>query len=89
MPWHRVVISYLDQTARNTAGNALIEKFGALYRKSGAPSDVEVFKRSYDEAHVFYFSPKAAEIGRDLLSAFSSQPCAEEPDRVDFCKIVL
>jgi hypothetical protein len=89
MPWHRVVVSYLDETARTLAGNELIEKFGAAYRKSGVPSDVEVFKQSNDETHVFYFSPKAAEIGHDLLSQYSSQPCTDTPQLADFCKLVI
>jgi hypothetical protein len=89
MPWHRVVISYVDPTARNTSATALIDKFGALYRKFGVPIDVQVFKRIYDEKHVYYFSPKAAEIGGDLLLKFSSQPCTEKLEFSDFCEIAL
>jgi hypothetical protein len=89
MPWHRVVISYFDQAARNTAGNALIDKFGALYRQSGTPPDVEIFKRRYDDTDVFYFSPKGAEIGHDLLSKYSSQPCTEKPPLSDFSNVPL
>lgn len=88
MPWHRVIISYVDPTtAGNLAGTALMEKFGTVYRKSGVPPDVEVFHRSYDGNHVYYFSPKASEIAHDLLSSISSEPCADKPDLSGFCKL--
>jgi hypothetical protein len=88
MPWHRVVISYIDSTtAGNLAGTELIEKFGTVYRKSGIPRDVEVFHRSDDGNHIYYFSPKASEIAHDLLSDFSSEPCTDIPDLLGFCEL--
>jgi hypothetical protein len=89
MPWHSVVISAFDPIARDGAGTALIEKFGAVYRKAGVPSDVEVFHSIYDDHHVFYFSPTAAHIAQDLLSEFSSVPCPDKPKLSDFRKVPL
>jgi len=86
MPWHRLVISYVDPTARNAAGNALMDKFDAVYRKSRALRDAEVSHRICDETHVFYFSPKASDIAHDLLSEFSSEPCADKPELSGFQK---
>jgi hypothetical protein len=93
MPWYRVIISYVDPLAGNLAGTELIEKFDAVYRKSGVPPSVEVFHRSDDGNHVYYLSPKASEIAHDLLSNllsehFSSEPCADKPDLSGFCKIL-
>lgn len=87
MPWHRVIIRYVDEKARNDAGNALVEKFGTVYRTSGVPRDVEVFHKRYNEKHIFYFSPNASEIACELLSEFHSEPCADKPDLPGFHKL--
>jgi hypothetical protein len=89
MPWRKVVIRYADAKARNDAGNALIEKFGTLYRNTGVPGDVEVFHKSYHEKHVFYFSQNASEMAPELLSEFHSRPSADKPDLSSFRKIPL
>ena len=86
MPWHWVVINYVDATAGNLARAALMEKFGAVYRVS---RDVEVFLRTDGGQHVYYFSPKAAELGHDILSAFPSEVCADKPELSGFRKIPL
>jgi hypothetical protein len=82
-------MSYVDSTAGEIAGNALINKFDTVFRNSGLPSDAEVFRGGNDENRVIYFSPKASDIARDLISKFSSQPCAEKPDLSGFSKIKL
>jgi hypothetical protein len=94
MPWYRVVLSYVHPEAGNHAGAALIEKFGIVYRDSGAPLNTEVFHRSDEGNHVYYFSPKASEIAHDLLSSFSSKhfslaACDDKPDLSGFCKLLV
>jgi hypothetical protein len=89
MPWHRVVVNYEDSTAGELAGNALIRQFDTLVINSGLPSDAEVFRGGDADNRVFYFSPKASDIARDLLSKFSSQPCVDKPELSGFSKIKL
>jgi hypothetical protein len=89
MPWHRVVINYVDLTAGNLARAALMEKFGAVYRKAGVPRDVEVFLKSNEGKHVYYFSPEASALANDLLIAFFSEICADKPELSGFRKIPL
>jgi hypothetical protein len=93
-----VVVNYKDSTAREEnnlgvkaelAGNALIRQFNTLIINSGLPSDAEVFRRGDAENLVFYFLPKASDIARDLLSKFSSQPCADKPELSGFSKMRL
>ena len=89
MFWHRVVLNYVDSNARTDAANALINQFETMFRNSGLPSDAEIFRGGNDNTIIYYFSPEASNIGRDLLSRFSAQPCSDRPDLVGFSKIQI
>jgi hypothetical protein len=92
MPWHRVVFSHVHPEAGDAARAALMTQFDAVRIKAGAPLDAEVFHRSDEGNHIYYFSPKASEIAHTLLSSLSSKhfslaACDDKPDLSNFHKL--
>jgi hypothetical protein len=78
--WIRVSID-TGEDIRAATVTALMNKFVQLFIGSGLPSDVQVYRDlSISEAHVYYFSPRAASIAVDLLSSYKATPCPQRPD---------
>lgn len=72
--WHQVVIPNNDVTEVSARG--LMHGFSAMYRQAGYPEDAEVFHpRDENLDHVYYFSPKASVIAKELLRQFNATAC--------------
>jgi len=88
MSWHRVVIKNSDRAMADIAAQDLIADFKQKKRESGMIEGVSVYIRLNDSGdRLYYFSPQAAEIGRDILREFSSEPCLESPDLTGFKEV--
>jgi len=76
--WIRVSID-TGEDIRAATVTALMNKFVQLFIGSGLPSDVQVYRDlSISEAHVYYFSPRAASIAVDLLSSYKATPARSD-----------
>ncbi|HTT13261.1 MAG TPA: hypothetical protein VMG60_20510 [Burkholderiaceae bacterium] len=77
MRWSMVELTDAD-VARMRAFR-LQSQFRALFMTASAPRDAALFELASRERHVYYFSPKAAEIFSPYLAAWSSKDCAPPP----------
>jgi transcriptional regulator with XRE-family HTH domain len=78
--WHVVTIAS-GEDIRDIEARALINKFASVFIQSGIPPNVEVYRRDREEGgHIFYFSPMAAMIAKELLAEFKASACAEKPE---------
>jgi hypothetical protein len=75
--WYRVSID-TGEDIRVASVTGLMNKFVETFISSGLPSDVQVFRDlTIIDAHVYYFSPRAAVIANDLLASHGATPCAK------------
>jgi hypothetical protein len=73
---------------RAASVTGLMNKFVETYINSGLPSDVQVFRDlTIADAHVYYFSPRAAVIAKELLTARGATPCSEPPNLASMRKV--
>jgi DNA-binding XRE family transcriptional regulator len=73
--WYKVVIDS-GEDIRDIEAKSLINKFVSLFLASGLPSNVEVFHDlNSSNTRVYYFSPAAAIMAKDLLKSFSAVAC--------------
>jgi len=89
MPWYQVVIK--DGDVADTSASALIEKFSQKYHATNEiTKDVTVHHRKMlSGGHVYYFSPAAAVIAKEVLtSSFGGAPCTA-PDLSGLVQIAL
>lgn len=87
--WYEVVIDS-GEDIRDIEAKALINKFSAGFIAAGVPKNVEVFHgRSAIDGHIYYFSPKAASIAKDLLTSFGATACTKAPTLTDLRKVKL
>jgi DNA-binding XRE family transcriptional regulator len=85
--WYKVTIEK-GEDIRDTEATALINKFASGYIAAEVPKKVEVFHgRSASGGHVYYFSPKAANIAKDLLASFGATACTKAPILSDLRKV--
>jgi len=85
--WYRVSID-TGQDIREASVTGLMNKFVETFINSGLPSDVQVFRDlNVTDAHVYYFSPKAAAIAKELLTAHRATACPEPPDLASMRKV--
>ena len=77
-----IVVKMSDEDIARYQAFRLQGQFEAIFMTALAPRDAAMFgnKDPRRDNHLFYFSPKAAEIFGGLLGAFSPQPC-EAPAR--------
>jgi hypothetical protein len=76
MPWSMVKMK--DRDISDKQDTKLQLQFEAIYSDAGAPPEAAMFGNliTGEDDHVFFFSPVATEIARDMLSTFSSEECA-------------
>jgi hypothetical protein len=76
MSWKMVKMSDADVSRQQPY--RLQTQFSAVFTTALAPKDAAMFgnKNPKQDDHIFYFSPKAAEIFSLLLAAFSPVDCA-------------
>jgi len=84
MPWYQVVIKHSeDEMVQRGSSQGLMIPFRQKHRGAGYPQEAEVW-RCLDDGRdrIFYFSPKAAEIGiaGDIFRGFDVSVCFGEPD---------
>ena len=85
--WYRVVID-TGEDIRAASVTGLMNKFVQTFINSGLPSDVQVFRDlTITDAHVYYFSPKAAVIAKELLTSRGATPCPEPPNLASMRKV--
>jgi hypothetical protein len=87
--WHRVTIQN-EEDIREKSARALMNKFSAIFEECGVPPGIDVYhSRSSNGDHVYYFSPKASDMGKDLLSSFGAIACAPPADPASKKKVKL
>jgi DNA-binding XRE family transcriptional regulator len=87
--WHRVTIES-GEDIRETSARSLMNKFSAIFMECGVPPDIDVYhNRTVDGEHVYYFSPKASDVGKDLLASFGAIAGAPPGDFASMRKIKL
>jgi hypothetical protein len=86
MPWHVVVIS--KHRADDASAESFIAALANEIMKSGAGDDrdIRVYHRSDADTDRLWLSPAAAASVPQLLTLFSSTPCAPEPELAGFEK---
>lgn len=85
--WYRVNIDGAEDIRANGMAD-LMNRFQLIFLQSGLPSDVKVFHDiNITDAHVYYFSPKAVVMAKELLGSRGATPCSEPPNRASM-KIV-
>jgi hypothetical protein len=83
--WQRVTISDGDITSLAATATALMESYREALVAAGCPDGAdEVFSNNVPgqknaSSRIYFFPPKGAEVARDVLRKFSSEPC-QQPD---------
>ncbi len=82
--WQRVTISNSDSLVLAATAAALMRNFSRALAEAGCPEGTEIFSNyvpGQDTApdRIYFFSPKAADIAKDVLREFSPEPC-QQPD---------
>jgi len=70
------MVELMDADVARMKAFRLQSQFHALYVAAAAPRDAALFQRASRERHLYFFSPKAAEIFTPYLAAWSSRDCA-------------
>lgn len=72
-----MVVKLSDNDIDKARSFRLQGQFEAIYSVALAPKDAALFsnKRPTKDNHLFYFSPKAAEIFARLLPQYNATPC--------------
>jgi hypothetical protein len=82
--WQRVTISSADPTFLVGTATDLMHKFNRALEAAGYPDGAVVLSNNVSgqdisNNRVYFFSPTAAEIAKDVLCKFSPEPC-QQPD---------
>ncbi|HEX3411741.1 MAG TPA: DUF1488 family protein [Stellaceae bacterium] len=87
--WYEITIDK-GEDVRDLEARSLMNKFISGYIAAGVPKNVEVFHGQIASGgHVYYFSPRAASIAKELLSSFGATACTKAPVLTDFKKVKL
>ena len=76
---HWSMVELTDAEISRMRAFRLQSQFRALFISASAPRDAALFERASRERHVYYFSPKAAEIFSPYLAAWSCRDCSAPP----------
>jgi hypothetical protein len=78
--WQRVTINSGDI---NILASALMNSYIKAFQEAGCPNDAKVLSNNMPGQEpgdrIYFFSPKAAEIAKNLLTGFSPESC-QQPD---------
>jgi transcriptional regulator with XRE-family HTH domain len=78
--WYFVILDRAEDV-RDMEARALMNEFATAFIRSGIPPNVEAYHRIRDDgAHIYYFSPAAAEMAKDILAKFRAAPCPTAPN---------
>jgi hypothetical protein len=86
--WHQVTITS-GEDIRDLEARGLVNKFAAQFIASGIPPNVQVFHLQTPEGHVYYFSPGASRIAKELLASYGATVCVAVPDLSSARKVKL
>jgi hypothetical protein len=88
MSWHCVVIQNSD--VAHLSASSLMDQFAAAYRAAEVQKDASVYHGQTTQGdHVYYFSPVASSVAKDVLREFGATPCSEELNLNGFKKIAI
>ena len=73
MPWYKVSFSWDDVGAVRAA--ELQDAFAALYTGMGGPRDVAMFASADVHDNIDFFSPRATELAKRLISKYGGVEC--------------
>jgi hypothetical protein len=79
MSWHRVIIT--NPAMAQTAVDGLLQQWRTVYQAAGRPSDAVVFRAPNAADAVWYFSPAASILAKDILWVFGATVCPTPPNR--------
>jgi Protein of unknown function (DUF1488) len=87
--WQQVAIDGAEDI-RELNAKALMNKFASRFIEAGIPHDVKICRDHQDtERYVYYFSPKASELAKDLLNSFRASTCEALPNFASMRKLKL
>lgn len=81
--WQRVIISSSDAMCLAATARELMKNYSEAWIAAGFPDGAQVFSNNTGQDNatdrIYFFSPKATEIARDVLRKFRPEPC-QQPD---------
>ena len=78
MSWHRVIIT--NPAMAQTAIDSLLQQWRAVYQAAGRPAAAEVWRDPNSTDAVYYFSPTASILAKDILYVFGATVCLPPPN---------
>jgi hypothetical protein len=78
MSWHQVILT--NPAMAQTAIDALLQQWRAISQAAGRPADAVVFRDSRTADAVWYFSPEASILAKDILWVFGATVCPTPPN---------
>jgi hypothetical protein len=78
MSWHQVILT--NPAMAQTAMDDLLQQWRAVYQAAGKPADAAVFRSPTTADAVFYFSPTASLLAKDILWVFGETICPQPPN---------
>lgn len=79
MSWYKQTIN--DSDVAKCSEVAFFEALSDKFRKANFSNQRAVFKSTDDSgAVIFYISPEASAVAKDVLSLFKATPCIESPN---------
>ena len=78
MSWHRVVIT--NPAMAPTAVANLLQQQRAVYLAAGKPTDAGVVRDPTAADAVYYLSPAASLLAKDILWVFGGTVCTQPPN---------
>jgi hypothetical protein len=86
MSWHRVIIT--NPAMAQTAIDRLLLQWRAVSLTAGRPADAEVWRDPSSTDAVYYFSPTASLLAKDILYVFGAAVCPKPPNLNALEKVV-
>ena len=82
--WQRVILDSSDDVVLAADATTLMQNYSKALLAAECPEDARVFSNNVPGQNngapqIYFFSPKAADIAKDVLRGFSPQSC-QQPD---------
>jgi hypothetical protein len=78
MSWHQVI--FTNPVMAQTAIADLLPQWRAMYQAADRPTEAAVFRDPTAADAVFYFSPTASLLAKDILWVFGGTVCPKPPN---------
>lgn len=80
MSWHRVEFLNSGAFATSAIATDFVTKVGAAFLAAGMPTEALVYHgQSTGGDHIYFLSPKASAVAKDILASFGAIACDSQP----------